>query len=57
MNGDGAGIDMNVDGAGGDADAARAAITFWPMRSRYISCHARAKESIFSILAIKIFDS
>jgi hypothetical protein len=57
MNGDGAGIDMNVDGAGGDADAARAAITSWPMRSRYISCHARANGSIFSMSAIKILDS
>lgn len=64
LNADGAGRDMNaddagvdMDGAGGDADAARAAITSWPMRSRYISCHARAKGSIFSMSAIKIFDS
>lgn len=68
LNADGAGRDMNADDAGADMDgagedaredanAARAAITSWPMRSRYISCHARAKGSIFSMSAIKIFDS
>jgi hypothetical protein len=57
MNADGAGGDMNANGAGGDADAARAAITSWPMRSRYISCHTRAKGSIFSMSIIKILDS
>jgi hypothetical protein len=57
MNVEGAGGGVDVDGAGGDADAARAASTTWPMRSRYISCHARANGSIFSMSAIKILDS
>jgi hypothetical protein len=48
---------MNVEGAGGDTDAARDASTSWLMRSLYISYHAGINGSIFSISAIKIFDS